>query len=385
MNIISTTCPLSLSGLNTSLLETYILDQQYVLLLSHDFQYRLYSMDSKALISSGAFPEENTTGLGIPRYTRFFDWLADGRVLYTSLADNSIKLFDLRTGLTIKQWKIARELRFDLFNYNFVRKAWGSDEIIACYMYEVGILTLLKFDANGKETIIGTVNERTPNFIAQYQNVTVFGSQSLNSDTFRIRTLYKDNVCTLAFPIQESSIIVKVGLLKENSFFACYNNYTTLVSGVMIIDLDLAALEKRSSITVEAGWEGFRDFPINNEGTPGSSILTGEHAFYPQSGTLFLSCYNGIKFVTLAEKDGKLVANHSEEVRFDSKDTARTYGSLSLDCIGRLQIDYKTQQASITTFKTCDMKVVYLWLLNVTGLNKGMSLAAQVDLIDTLV
>jgi hypothetical protein len=385
MNIISNTCSLNLAGLDTSLLETYILDQHHVLLLAHDFQYRLYSMDSKALVASGSFPEENSTGLAIPRFTRFFDWVGNFTVIYTSLSSNSVKCYNLQTGEILKQYKISRELRFDLFSYNFVRKAWGSEDIIACYMYEVGVLTLLRFDATGKEIFICTVDERTPNLIAQYRNLILFGSQCLNSDTFRIRMLYKGNVCTLAFPVEEATIIVKVGLLKENSFFACYNNYKKDISGVLIIDLDLVALETRSSVQVEAGWEGFRNFPIFNEAMKTGSILIGEHAFYAESGALFLSCYNGIKYVTVAEKEGKLVVKNSGEVKFESKDTARTYGSLSVDCIGRLQIVPGLQQATITTFKTCDMRIMYLWLLNVTGLNKGMTLATQVDLIDTLI
>ena len=129
-----------LKGLETfGFIFSYCLDGDSVLLLTADFDYYLIQVsgknDQNSTIIKGKLKERPSISNTIPAYSLWFDYNPQLGIIYTSLADKQIKIFNLLEGKQTHEISLPKDLDLssEYFDCHFVKFDKESDSIFAGY------------------------------------------------------------------------------------------------------------------------------------------------------------------------------------------------------------------------------------------------------------
>lgn len=357
--------------------ETYAFTNTKILLLSENFQYVLYNSLTCKVDAEGQLPE--TQGKNDLRVNTVFSYwwcqYTDNTILYYSIQDECLKLFDLMKPDGIpKKWSCGA-IKVQKKNiHNFIWQYYDQPTKTAYLLHEndenTGKIRLDKILQNSSAEKIATCNCNNVNMILKGPGCKLFFADNDKGKNFPIYMAHSTGICKINFEVQSDVNIVDFGFQKDEQMVVLYNAVHKTEVGCFLIDFNGKDLEYELTIRE-------KDKSVANvvlqEDNPKDSIIAGDYFLVNQiMQTITIITFDN-KLITfrMHENPGGIpIATKEDPVDCDNMKFEQIVTNFALDRESMLafEVDHHEKNViHIASHRLTNLNCIYSWFLLSAG------------------
>lgn len=375
----------------------YFLTEDSILSLSDDFTYTLLTIPShshpEVTMTHGRLPEPLVGKYQIPGYGSWFDCMAAAAIVYTSLADGCVKMFDLAANELIEAVSIPEACRpvAEGFDSHFVRYDDVSKQIVACYQTD-GDLQVICGHVERKEfENIGHMAMPLQNagglIVQRSKFGIVFGVQVFDTEIFELGVIQCSKMIKVRFPLSQGILVVSAALVADSTLVVLFNEADDRY-GSMILNLKCAEAIGLNTYHFSSTNEGLTKVALGHTSSA-KGTLTGELFYNPEHNDLWYGLYGSIHNSKLIRSEGQLkfYSGKPLELNQSYKEDCDYYFSSALKgtSFAELTIDFNTGHMEGTIYQAACLRTQYYWILSQICSQNELMPTDIMEIIDLLV